>query len=139
MASVLLIEDDQRIRQSLAATLADLGHELRSTPTGMAGVQEAVAAAPDVVVLDLGLPDVSGEEVLKMIRAVSAVPVIVATAQDDEVRIVRLRDLGADDYVVKPFSGSHLAARIRAVLRRGAPAEEAEPWRGPLPSPGGRS
>ena len=126
MASVLLIEDDQRIRQSLAATLADLGHELRSTPTGMAGVQEAVAAAPDVVVLDLGLPDVSGEEVLKMIRAVSAVPVIVATAQDDEVRIVRLLDLGADDYVVKPFSGSHLAARIRAVLRRGAPAEEAE-------------
>ncbi len=61
-----------------------------------------------------------------MIRAVSAVPVIVATAQDDEVRIVRLLDLGADDYVVKPFSGSHLAARIRAVLRRGAPAEEAE-------------
>jgi DNA-binding response OmpR family regulator len=124
MASVLLIEDDQRIRQSLAATLADMGHELRSSPTGLGGVQEAVEAAPDVVVLDLGLPDLPGDEVLKMIRAVSQVPIIIATAQDDEAGIVRLLDLGADDYVVKPFSASHLAARIRAVLRRGSSGEE---------------
>lgn len=124
MASVLLIEDDQRIRQSLAASLADMGHELRSAPTGMGGVQEAVEAAPDVVVLDLGLPDLPGDEVLMMIRAVSQVPVIIATAQDDEAGIVRLLDLGADDYVVKPFSASHLAARIRAVLRRGLTGEE---------------
>lgn len=124
MASVLLIEDDQRIRQSLTASLADLGHEIRASPTGMAGIQEAVEAAPDVVVLDLGLPDVPGDEVLKMIRAVSDVPVIIATAQDDEGRIVRLLDLGADDYVVKPFSASHLAARIRAVLRRGGATDE---------------
>ncbi len=124
MASVLLIEDDQRIRQSLAATLADMGHELRSSATGMAGVQEAVEAAPDVVVLDLGLPDLPGQEVLKMIRSVSDVPVIIATAQDDEAGIIRLLDLGADDYVVKPFSASHLAARIRAVLRRGGAGDE---------------
>jgi DNA-binding response OmpR family regulator len=124
MASVLLIEDDQRIRQSLAASLADMGHELRSSPTGLGGVTEAVEAAPDVVVLDLGLPDLPGDEVLKLIRAVSQVPVIIATAQDDEARIVRLLDLGADDYVVKPFSASHLAARIRAVLRRGLTGEE---------------
>ena len=118
MASVLLIEDDQRIRQSLAASLAEMGHELRSTPNGMSGVQEAVESAPDVVVLDLGLPDLPGEEVLKMIRAVSGVPVIIATAMDDEDGIVSLLDLGADDYVTKPFSAAHLAARIRAVLRR---------------------
>lgn len=125
MASVLLIEDDQRIRQSLAASLADMGHQLRSTATGMSGVQEAIEAAPDVVVLDLGLPDLPGGEVLKLIRAVSDVPVIIATALDDESGIVKLLDLGADDYVVKPFSAAHLAARIRAVLRRGGAAEEA--------------
>lgn len=118
MASVLLIEDDQRIRQSLAASLAEMGHELRSTPNGMSGVREAVESSPDVVVLDLGLPDLPGEEVLKMIRAVSGVPVIIATALDDEAGIVELLDLGADDYVTKPFSAAHLAARIRAVLRR---------------------
>ncbi|HSF87571.1 MAG TPA: response regulator transcription factor [Acidimicrobiia bacterium] len=118
MASVLLIEDDQRIRQSLAASLAEMGHELRSTPNGMSGVREAVESDPDVVVLDLGLPDLPGAEVLKMIRAVSTVPVIIATAQDDESGIVSLLDLGADDYVTKPFSAAHLAARIRAVLRR---------------------
>lgn len=122
MASVLLIEDDQRIRQSLAASLAEMGHELRSTPNGMSGVREAVESSPDVVVLDLGLPDLPGEEVLKMIRAVSTVPVIIATAQDDEGGIVSLLDLGADDYVTKPFSAAHLAARIRAVLRRSSDA-----------------
>ncbi len=118
MVSVLLIEDDQRIRQSLASSLADLGYDVRSTTTGIAGVEEAVTAAPDVVVLDLGLPDIGGAEVLKMIRSVTSVPVIVATAQDDESGIVRTFDAGADDYVVKPFSAEHLAARIRAVLRR---------------------
>ncbi len=125
MVSVLLIEDDQRIRQSLATSLAELGYDVRSTATGIAGVEEAVTSAPDVVVLDLGLPDVGGGEVLKMIRAVASVPVIVATAQDDEQGIVRLFDAGADDYVIKPFSADHLAARIRAVLRRsgGEPAE----------------
>ncbi len=118
MAAVLLIEDDQRIRQALATTLAEMGHEMRSSATGMGGIQEVVAAAPDVVVLDLGLPDMDGAEVLRMIRSVSAVPIIIATAQDDEAGIVRLLDLGADDYVVKPFSAAHLAARIRALLRR---------------------
>ncbi|CAN5309653.1 response regulator transcription factor [soil metagenome] len=85
----------------------------------MAGVEEAVKSALDVVVLDLGLPDIGGNEVLKMIRSVTTVPVIVATAQDDETGIVRIFDAGADDYLVKPFSAEHLAARIRAVLRRG--------------------
>ena len=74
---------------------------------------------PDLVVLDLGLPDLDGRELLRMLRAVSTVPVIVATARDDEAEIVRVLDAGADDYVVKPFSAAQLDARIRAVLRRG--------------------
>jgi DNA-binding response OmpR family regulator len=84
----------------------------------MAGLADVVDHGPDVVVLDLGLPDVEGVEVLRMLRAVSRVPVIVATARDDEQEIVRLLDAGADDYLVKPFSAGQLDARIRAVLRR---------------------
>jgi DNA-binding response OmpR family regulator len=84
----------------------------------MSGVEGAVSGGFDVVVLDLGLPDLDGSEVLRMIRAVADVPVVVATARDDESEIVRLLDAGADDYVVKPYSAEHLEARIRAVLRR---------------------
>jgi two-component system, OmpR family, KDP operon response regulator KdpE len=118
MASVLLIEDDQRIRQSLATRLAERGHHVESTATAMDGVQKAVSGDVDIVVLDLGLPDVDGREALRMIRAVSEVPVIVATARDDQDEIVKIFDAGADDYVIKPYSTDHLEARIRALLRR---------------------
>lgn len=77
----------------------------------------------DVIVLDLGLPDVDGADALRMIRAVSTVPVVVATARDDEASVIGLLDSGADDYVVKPYSVEHLEARIRAVLRRANPDE----------------
>ena len=86
----------------------------------MAGLEAAVATSPDLVVVDLGLPDVDGYEVLRMLRAVSAVPVIVATAREEECEIVRALDSGADDYLVKPFGAGQLDARIRAVLRRAA-------------------
>ena len=89
-----------------------------ATATAMSGVEGAVSGDFDVVVLDLGLPDLDGSEALRMIRAVVDVPVVVATARDDEGEIVRLLDAGADDYVVKPYSAEHLEARIRAVLRR---------------------
>jgi len=118
MASVLLIEDDQRIRQLLATRLAERGHHVESTATAMDGVQKAVSGDVDIVVLDLGLPDVDGREALRMIRAVSEVPVIVATARDDQDEIVKIFDAGADDYVIKPYSTDHLEARIRALLRR---------------------
>ncbi|MEA2002844.1 MAG: response regulator transcription factor [Actinomycetota bacterium] len=118
MASILLIEDDQRIRQALATRLAERGHDVESTATAMDGVQRAVAGEADIVVLDLGLPDVDGADALQMIRAVSDVPVIVATARDDQEEIVRIFDAGADDYVIKPYSTDHLEARIRALLRR---------------------
>jgi two-component system KDP operon response regulator KdpE len=88
---------------------------------------EIVDQRPDVVVLDLGLPDIDGLELLRMLRAVSAVPVIVATARDDEREIIRTLDAGADDYVVKPYSADQLDARIRAVLRRVKGAEADAP------------
>ena len=124
MASILLIEDDQRIRQSLATRLAERGHDIEATAKAMDGVQRAVEGQVDVVVLDLGLPDVDGADALQMIRAVSEVPVIVATARDDQDEIVRIFDAGADDYVIKPYSTDHLEARIRALLRRAATGTE---------------
>jgi DNA-binding response OmpR family regulator len=118
MPQVLLVEDDAAIRVALTRSLHDQGHVVRTAVSGMAALSDAVEHRPDVVLLDLGLPDVDGADVLSMLRAVSDVPVIVATARDDEAEIVRLLDLGADDYVIKPFSAGQLDARIRAVLRR---------------------
>jgi DNA-binding response OmpR family regulator len=120
VASVLVIEDDQRIREALASALADSGHAVRTEGRGADALAAVVDWRPDVVVLDLGLPDLDGADVLRMLRSVSSVPVIVATARDDDAEIVRVLDAGADDYVVKPYSASHLDARIRAVLRRSA-------------------
>ena len=118
MASVLVVEDDLHIRELAVRAMADAGHVVRAEATGMAGLAGVVDSAPDVVVLDLGLPDVDGGDVLRMIRAVSDVPVIIATARDDDAEIVRLLNAGADEYVVKPFSGAELEARVRALLRR---------------------
>jgi DNA-binding response OmpR family regulator len=118
MPQVLLVEDDAAIRVALTRSLHDQGHVVRTAVSGMTALSDAVEQKPDVVLLDLGLPDVDGADVLSMLRAVSDVPVIVATARDDEAEIVRLLDLGADDYVIKPFSAAQLNARIRAVLRR---------------------
>ena len=118
MASVLVIEDDQRIRETLARSLADSGHAVRTEARGSDALSVVVDWQPDVVVLDLGLPDLDGTDVLRMLRSVSSVPVIVATARDDDAEIVQVLDAGADDYVVKPYSASQLDARIRAVLRR---------------------
>jgi len=122
---VLVIEDDQRIREVVASALVDAGHAVRTERRGADGLTAVVDWQPDVVVLDLGLPDLDGADVLRMVRGVSAVPVIVATARDDEAEVVRLLDAGADDYVVKPYSAAQLDARIRAVLRRGSGPPEA--------------
>ena len=127
MAAVVIIEDEQRIRELAARVLAGEGHDVTSAKTAMAGLETVVASAPDVVILDLGLPDLDGYELLKMIRAVSPVPIIVATARGDEAEIVRTLDAGADDYLVKPFSVEQLQARVRAVLRRSGAVEEAGP------------
>lgn len=118
MATIVLIEDDLEIRTLAASALADAGLDCESTGTAMEGLQMAVKGTPDLVVLDLGLPDLDGAELLRMIRAVSPIPVIVATARDDEEAMVGLLNAGADDYVVKPYSGAQLVARVQAVLRR---------------------
>jgi len=120
MASVVIIEDDQRIRELMARVLADKGYEVQGASTALDGLQQIVAASPDVVVLDMGLPDLDGAELLKMIRAVTDVPVIVATARGEDRDVIRTLDAGADDYLVKPFSVEQLEARLRAVLRRSA-------------------
>jgi DNA-binding response OmpR family regulator len=123
---VVIIEDDAAIRVALERALARRGHTVHAAATALGGLETVVDRTPDVVVLDLGLPDVDGVRVLGMIREVSEVPVIVATARDDEAEMVRVLDRGADDYVVKPFSAEQLDARVRAVLRR-SQREEAEP------------
>jgi DNA-binding response OmpR family regulator len=118
VATILLIEDDGGIRSAITRALTDLGHAVTSTDRGMSGLEAAVDHLPDVVLLDLGLPDLDGLQVLAMLRAVSDVPVIIITARDDDAGMIRALDDGADDYVVKPFGIEQLGARLRAVLRR---------------------
>ena len=118
VGQLLLVEDDAAIRDALIRALSERGHVVTSTPAAMVALQQVLRAPPDAVLLDLGLPDLGGHEALRMIRSVSAVPVLVITARDDEAEIVRALDAGADDYVIKPFGADQIEARIRAVLRR---------------------
>jgi len=118
MAKILLIEDDQRIRELVCEYLASEGHSVSSEPTGMDGLQKATSENPDLIVLDLGLPDLMGIDLLKMLRSVSEVPVLVLTAREEEDVVLAAFESGADDYVVKPVSGPQLSARISAMLRR---------------------
>jgi DNA-binding response OmpR family regulator len=115
---IVLIEDDVEIRRLAAAALAKQGHDVESAERAMDGLELAVSSNPDLVVLDLGLPDIDGTELLRMIRAVSGVPVIVITARGADETVVSTLDSGADDYLVKPFSLPQFEARVRAVLRR---------------------
>ncbi len=123
MASVLIVEDDHHIRSAIVRALSTAGHAVRAEGTGSSALTAALDDRPDVIVLDLGLPDLDGSQVLAMLRGVITTPVIIATARDDEGEIVRLLDAGADDYIVKPYSTDQLEARIRAVIRRGAAGE----------------
>jgi two-component system, OmpR family, response regulator RegX3 len=116
---VLLVEDDDSIAEPLTAGLGRHGFEVSRARTGA----EALAAPPhEVVLLDLGLPDMDGIDVCRQLRASSAVPIIVVTARSEEIDRVLGLELGADDYVVKPFGFRELVARIRAVTRRARPA-----------------
>lgn len=127
MTSILVVEDDPEIRRAVQHGLEERGYAVATAPRGLAGLEQVIATPPDVVLLDLGLPDVDGITVLTMIRAASQVPVIVITAQDDDPTMVKALDSGADDYVVKPFGTEQVAARIRAVLRRAGRDSEAPP------------
>jgi two-component system, OmpR family, KDP operon response regulator KdpE len=127
VAQLLLVEDDAPIRHALVRALTERGHVVTSTTTAMDALQRVVAAPPDLVILDLGLPGLDGYEALRMLRAVSEVPVVVATARDDEADIVRALNAGADDYLVKPFGPGQIDARVRAVLRRAGDGGDARP------------
>ena len=123
MASVLIVEDDPAIRHALVRALGRLLHVPLTAATALEGLQLLFDERPDVVLLDLMLPDLDGSAALAMIRAVSAVPVIVISARDEEDTVVALLDAGADDFLVKPFSPRQLEARVRAVLRRAGSEE----------------
>lgn len=122
MVRVLVIEDDRDVREAVGRLLSATGHDVRLCEAALDGLRELGNWRPEVVVLDLNLPDLDGATVLRHIRAASAVPVVVATAQGAESEMIRLLRAGADDYVVKPYSAEQLEARIAAVLRRGTGA-----------------
>jgi DNA-binding response OmpR family regulator len=126
MSLVLLVEDDHAVRAALTRALRQLGHVVHPVGSALDALRTVTETHVDIVVLDLGLPDLDGAEALRMLRGLSDVPVIVATARGDERSTVRLLNAGADDYLVKPFSAEHIGARIAAVLRRSRAAGEPE-------------
>lgn len=115
---VLVIEDEEAARRAVASGLREAGVEVVEAADGVAGLEVALNGGPDLVVLDLRLPGLDGEQVLERLRRVSDIPVIVVSAKQEEEDRVGTLDLGADDYLVKPFTVRELLARIRAVLRR---------------------
>ena len=119
---IVLIEDEAPIRRFLRATLTGQGYRLHEATNGADGLVEVASRQPDVVIVDLGLPDMDGLEVIRRLREWSAVPVIVLSARGQERDKVTALDAGADDYVSKPFGASELLARIRVALRHAAGA-----------------
>lgn len=124
MTAILLVEDDHELRTALGITLRARGHHVIDVATGQAAEDALAHRSVDVVILDLGLPDVDGIEVIRRVRTRSQIPIIVLSARRDEVDKVRALDAGADDYVTKPFGVDELLARLRAAVRRTMPAHE---------------
>lgn len=122
-ARILVVDDEPQIRKFLRISLGANGYEVLEAETGTAGIEAARAHAPDLLVLDLGLPDMDGQEVVSAVRTFSAMPIIILSVRADEFDKVEALDRGANDYVVKPFGIAELMARVRAVLRSRAPQE----------------
>ena len=130
---IVIIDDEISIRRFLRVSLEAHGFQVFESGTGKDGIQEVIARRPDIVLLDLGLPDLDGIEVLKNLRGWSKTPIIVLTVKDREEQKVEALDLGADDYVTKPFSVPELLARIRVAIRHAtAPTDEPVFRTGPL-------
>jgi two-component system KDP operon response regulator KdpE len=126
MTRVLIVEDERALLRALAMNLTARGYDVSEAENGTRALAIAAADDPDVVVLDLGLPDLSGLDVIKGLRAYSGVPIIVLSARTGTGDKVAALDLGADDYVTKPFSIDELLARLRAATRRSAPADASD-------------
>jgi len=124
--AVLVVDDEPQLRQLLRTTLAARGFRVIEAETARRGLIEAASHKPDLVLLDLGLPDQDGVEVVTGIRAWSSMPIVVLSARTDEAQKVRALDAGADDYVTKPFSVGELLARVRVALRRAVVLRESE-------------
>ena len=116
--TLLVIDDEVQIRRLLRVTLESDQYRVREAETGQLGLQEIAHQAPDGVILDLGLPDLDGTEVIRRLREWSRVPVLVLSVREGEDDKIAALDAGADDYLTKPFSGRELLARVRAILRR---------------------
>jgi two-component system KDP operon response regulator KdpE len=114
---VLLVEDESPLRKFLAASLASAGYQLDEARTGREALQRASQHPPDLVILDLGLPDLDGQEVLKQLREWLVAPIVILSARDQEQQKITALDHGADDYLTKPFSTGELLARVRVALR----------------------
>lgn len=125
MTRVLLVEDEPQLVRALRINLKTRGYDVDAAPDGRSALDLAARRHPDVVVLDLGLPDMDGVEVIKGLRGWLDVPIIVLSARHASVEKVHALDVGADDYVTKPFGMDELLARLRAAVRRAAPAEQA--------------
>ncbi len=121
---LLIVEDEIQMRRLLKVTLENAGYNTTTAENGELGLAEIAGGRPDGVVLDLGLPDLDGTEVLRRIRSWSQIPVLVLTVRDEENAMISALDSGADDYLTKPFNSRELLARLRAVLRRIQPAVE---------------
>jgi two-component system, OmpR family, KDP operon response regulator KdpE len=123
VSRVLLVDDERTLLRALAMNLTARGHEVVEADTGTRALVAAAAEQPDVIVLDLGLPDISGLDVIRAVRAYSSVPIVVLSARVASSDKITALDLGADDYVTKPFDVNELLARLRAVTRRSAAAD----------------
>ena len=117
-AHILVVEDDNAVAKLMAATMESQDYQYRIASTGASAIMEALSYKPEVMILDLGLPDTDGIEVIKKIRAWSNMPIIVVSARSEDTDKVAALDAGADDYLTKPFSVDELLARLRVALRR---------------------
>ena len=131
MTSVLLVEDDDNLRRALTLTLRARGYQITDVAAGRAAIDELSRHRFDAVILDLGLPDLDGVEVIRQVRVDREIPIIVLSARRDEVDKVRALDAGADDYMTKPFGVDELLARVRAAVRRSGRGTEQRTIRTP--------
>lgn len=120
-AEILVVDDEPQIRRLLNSSLQEAGYGVREAESGRTALGEVALRAPDAVILDLGLPDISGMEVLRALRPLSAAPVLILSVFGDESNKIAALDAGADDYLTKPFGDGELRARLRALMRRPVP------------------